>query len=155
MPDTGPNPDRKAAQRVPSGLDSFLIALLGAGISAYLTAEHYNTGLTLACPESATINCAKVTTSPWSHIGPIPVALLGLIFFLAMALLCSPPAWRITTLNRPRILGVAIGTLSVVYLVWVELFRVNAICLWCTGVHLCAFALLASVLWHTTETDKR
>jgi uncharacterized membrane protein len=129
--------------------------LLGAGISAYLTAGHYNTGLTLACPASATINCAKVTTSPWSHIGPVPVALLGLIFFLAMALLCSPPAWRVTALNRLRIAGAGIGTLSVVYLVWVELFRVNAICLWCTGVHLCAFALLVSVLWHTTETTER
>ena len=84
VPDPGPYPDPKPARRVPAGLVSFLIALLGAGISAYLTAEHYNTTLTLACPESATINCAKVTTSPWSHIGAIPVALLGLIFFLAM-----------------------------------------------------------------------
>jgi uncharacterized membrane protein len=151
MADPGKGQHQGPAWRAPSGLLSLLISLLGAAISAYLTVEHYDSTLTLACPESATINCAKVTTSPWSHIGAIPLALLGLIFFLAMALLCSPPAWRIAALHGLRIAAAVIGTLSVFYLIWVELFRVNAICLWCTGVHLCTVALLATVLWHGGE----
>jgi uncharacterized membrane protein len=137
----------------PRGIVSFLITLVGLGISIYLTIEHYDAKLTLACPESATINCAKVTTSKWSHVGPVPVALLGLIFFVGMAILCSPPAWRFGVLDRLRVLGVAVGAVSVVYLVYVELFRVNAICLWCTGVHLCTLALLVAVLWQTPATD--
>jgi uncharacterized membrane protein len=139
--------------RLPRGIVSFLITLLGLGISIYLTIEHYDSKLTLACPESATINCAKVTTSRWSHIGSVPVALLGLIFFAGMAVLCSPPAWRLAALDRLRVVGVAVGTLSVVYLVYIELFRVDAICLWCTGVHLCTLALLAAVLWQTTVSQ--
>jgi uncharacterized membrane protein len=39
---------------------------------------------------------------------------------------------------------------SAVYLVWIELFRVGAICLWCTAVHVCTLALLATVLWTTS-----
>jgi uncharacterized membrane protein len=43
-----------------------------------------------------------------------------------------------------------IGVLTALGLVWVELFRVDAICLWCTAVHVCTLALLATVLWTTT-----
>jgi uncharacterized membrane protein len=146
-----PGLDTAGTRSSPRGLVSFLITLVGLGIATYLTIEHYNSHLTLACPESATINCAKVTTSKWSHIGPIPVALLGLIFFVGMAVLCCPPAWRIRALDRVRVLGVVVGTISVVYLVWIELFKVNAICLWCTGVHVCTIALLAAVLWQTSQ----
>jgi uncharacterized membrane protein len=45
------------------------------------------------------------------------------------------------------VLGVAV----VLYLLWIELFRVDAICLWCTVVHACSVALLATTLWHTSS----
>jgi uncharacterized membrane protein len=141
-------------RRRPAGLVSFTVALIGVGISAYLTVEHYDTKLVLACPESATINCAKVTTSQWSHLGPIPVAVLGLVFFVAMTLLCCPPVWQVRALDPVRVAAAAVGTVSALYLVWIELFRVNAICLWCTGAHVCAIALLAAILWHVSETTQ-
>jgi uncharacterized membrane protein len=150
-----PQAATRSVPRVPrpsrSGLGSFVAALVGLGVSLYLTIEHYSASATLACPETGTINCAKVTTSDWSHVGPVPVALLGLLFFLGMALLCSPPAWRRPALHRWRVGGAATGVVAVVYLVWVELFRVDAICLWCTAVHVCAVALLALVLWTAAE----
>jgi uncharacterized membrane protein len=34
----------------------------------------------------------------------------------------------------------------VLYLVYIELFRVDAICLWCTGVHITAIALFGVIL---------
>ena len=33
------------------------------------------------------------------------------------------------------------------YLVWAELFRIHAICLWCTVVHVLTFALWVAVLF--------
>jgi uncharacterized membrane protein len=39
-----------------------------------------------------------------------------------------------------------VGALTVLYLVWVELFRVNAICLWCTAVHVVTLSLFAVVV---------
>jgi uncharacterized membrane protein len=133
-----------------TGLTALLIALVGLAISVYLTIEHYTASTSLACPESATINCQKVTTSPWSHVGPVPVAVLGLAFFVAMALLCSPPAWRLRSLDAVRAAAAVVGVLTALYLLWVELFRVDAICLWCTAVHLCTLALLGAVLWTTS-----
>jgi uncharacterized membrane protein len=132
------------------GYGSLAVALAGLAISAYLTVEHYTASTLLACPESATINCQKVTTSQWSHIGPVPVAVLGLGYFLAMTALCTPPAWRHPTLDRVRLVAAGAGVVSAVYLVWIELFRVGAICLWCTAVHVCTLALLATVLWTTS-----
>lgn len=140
--------------RAPVGLASVVLALAGLGVSTYLSFEHYATSAELACPESASINCTKVTTSQWSHVGPIPVALLGLVFFAAMVLLCSPPAWRKRGLDATRIAGAAVGVLSALYLVWVELFRVDAICLWCTAVHICTLALLGTVVWTTMARSR-
>ena len=141
----------RPATRVPgTALAAFLVALLGLAIAAYLTVEHYDSSVTLACPATGTINCAKVTTSSWSHLGPIPVAVLGLIFFAAMTLLCSPPAWRHPPLDRIRIAGAAIGVASAIYLIWAELFRIQAICLWCTAIHICTLLLLTLVLWTTS-----
>jgi len=41
-----------------------------------------------------TIDCAKVTTSPESKSSGIPVAVLGLPFFVAMVVADLPVAWR-------------------------------------------------------------
>jgi uncharacterized membrane protein len=138
-----------------SELVSFAFALIGLGVSVYLTVEHYDSSVTLACPESSTINCAKVTTSRWSHIGPMPVALLGLIFFVVLAILTSPPAWRVRRLDAVRVGSAALGVASVVFLIWAELFQVNAICLWCTVVHVGSVGLLVAILWRVSALPPR
>ncbi|HEY0238481.1 MAG TPA: vitamin K epoxide reductase family protein [Friedmanniella sp.] len=132
---------------------SLVVALLGLVVSAYLTVEHFTSPALLACPEGATINCAKVTSSVWSSVLGVPVALLGLLFFVVMALLVSPPAWHRRALDPVRVVGAVAGVVMALYLVWVELFRVDALCLWCTGAHLCALALLATVLWRVSARD--
>ncbi len=123
------------------------LALAGVAIAGYLTAEHYTASTTLACPDTGTVNCAKVTTSAQSTVLGVPVALLGLLYFVAIAPCCLPAAWRSgnTALRWGRVLLTAAGALFVCYLVYVELFVVDAICLWCTAVHVIAIALFALV----------
>ncbi len=132
-----------------------IIAVIGLAISIYLTIEHYTSSSLLACPESATINCEKVTTSQWSHIAGIPVAVLGVAYFLGMLILVSPAAWRRRGLDATRIVDAGVGVAMVFYLIWVELFRVDAICLWCTAVHACTVLLFAAVLWKTSRHEAR
>ncbi|MGH3445845.1 MAG: vitamin K epoxide reductase family protein [Nocardioidaceae bacterium] len=124
---------------------SLVLAVLGLLDAAYLTFEHYTSSATLACSESATVNCLKVTTSSYADIVGIPVALFGLAYFVAMVLLCLPAAWRRPQLRALRLVAVVVGVLAVLYLVWVELYRVNAICLYCTGVHVITFLLFVVV----------
>ncbi len=52
------------------------------------------------------------------------------------------PGW----VDRVRLgLGGA-GALMVLYLVYVELFRIGAICLWCTAMHVTAVCLFGVIL---------
>jgi uncharacterized membrane protein len=132
----------------PAAVVPALIGLLAAG---YLTVEHFSSSTTLACPDSGAINCTKVTTSSYSHILGVPVALVGLVYFLVMLALLTPAAWNRPELRTVRLAAAAAGVLSVVYLVWAELFRIDAICLWCTAVHICTVALFGAVLWYSTE----
>ena len=126
-------------------LGSLVVALAALAVSAYLTVEHYSSSTTLACPETGVVNCVKVTTSSYSTLAGVPVALLGLLFFAAMSVLCAPVAWRASNpwVSRVRVAGAVAGVAMVVYLVWAELFRIDAICLWCTVVHALAVALFA------------
>jgi uncharacterized membrane protein len=129
-------------------LTSTALCLAGLGASTYLTIDHYSTSTVLACPNTGAINCVKVTTSSYSELLGVPVALLGLLFFLAMTPLCLPVAWRSANPwpQRLRLAGPALGVVFVVYLVWAELFRIDAICLWCTVVHGVTLMLFAVVV---------
>lgn len=144
-------PADRRAQPQASGYASLVLAGIGLLVSLYLTIEHFSASKTLACPESSTINCAKVTTSKWSHVVGIPVAVLGLAYFVVLVAICTPPAWRVAALTWIRVAAVVVGAVSVIYLVWIELFRVDAVCIWCTAVHLVTVALLATVLWRTLQ----
>src|SRR5262249_56424983 len=66
-------------------LTTWVLSIGGLGVSIYLTIAHYNSSVTLACPASSTSNCEKVTTSAQSMVFGIPVAVLGLAFFVFLA----------------------------------------------------------------------
>jgi uncharacterized membrane protein len=127
---------------------SLSLCVVGLAVSAYLTYEHFSASTSLACPETGAISCAKVTTSAYADVLGVPVALLGLLFFVGMTVLSLPAAWRSPSPwpGRARLAGVTSGVLFVVYLVWAELFRIDAICLWCTVVHVVTVALFAVIV---------
>ena len=125
------------------------LALAGLGVSTYLTYVHYAEPRALSCPDTGVINCTKVTTSPESVLfGFLPVALAGAVYFLAMTALVTPPAWRarVRVMSPVRLVGGVAGVGMVSYLVYVEAVVVNALCLWCTVVHVIAFALFVALL---------
>jgi uncharacterized membrane protein len=147
-------PERAGRSReriVPSWLPTVALAicLLGFLVSIYLTIDAFTSGTTLACPEGETLNCTKVTESEWSKLFGIPVAPLGLVFFAGMAWLCRPAMFRRPGVrwDRLRLTSVSVGLVMVVYLVWAELFKIHAICLWCTVVHVLTFALFVVLLF--------
>lgn len=122
---------------------SLVLAALGIAVSSYLTIAHLTTPTVLACSAAGTINCEKVTTSAQSTWLGIPVAMLGLGWFLAMAVLCLPAAWRSPSpiWHASRLIAAIAGTAFTLWLVYAELFIIGAICLWCTVAHLLAFGL--------------
>jgi uncharacterized membrane protein len=143
---------RQAGAGVPGWLPltTFILSLAGVGLSVYLTYTHYTDTALAGCPVNATVNCTKVTTSPESMIfGVFPVAVLGLAFYVFMAAINSPWAWRadLALIRWARLAGVLTGIVFVLYLVYVELFEVDAICEYCTGVHVITFLLFGLVMY--------
>lgn len=135
-------------------LVALVLSLFGLADATYLTLTHYTTAVQLYCNSSGLVDCQKVTTSPESYVFGIPVAVLGLAFFVAMVPLNLPAAWRSTSalVARARLAMVVVGVGFVLYLISAELFEIGSICLYCTGVHVITFLLFVLVVtgWQDT-----
>jgi uncharacterized membrane protein len=131
------------------------VSLLGLCVAIYLTVVHYGPKSGLVCPlHSGLVNCQKVTTSPQSVIFGLPVALYGVIFFIAMIALNLPKAWDSPNLRlaQLRVAGVIVAMGFVLYLIATELLVIHAICIWCTSIHFLTFVMFILVLtgWQDT-----
>jgi uncharacterized membrane protein len=134
---------------------TFALALIGLGVSVYLTYAHYTESALAGCTETTgVVNCGKVTTSPQSVVFGIPVAVLGLAFYVFAVAIMSPWAWkaRRREVGMLRLASLVAGIGFVLYLIYAELFDIGSICLYCTSVHVITFFLfvltgLAVAVW--------
>jgi len=120
----------------------------------YLTIAHFTQSTLAGCSESGLVNCTKVTTSPQSYVFGIPVAVLGLAFFVFAVAIMSPWVWQTTRreIHLLRIASMVASMVFVLYLIYAELFIIGSICLYCTSVHAITFALfvltaIAAAAW--------
>jgi uncharacterized membrane protein len=114
------------------------VALAGLGIAAYLTVVHY-TGGTPVC--AVAHGCATVQQSDYAALAGVPVAVLGVVGYLAVlaALARDGEAWRMAA----AFLSLA-GLGFSGWLTYVEVAVLDAICVWCVGSAVC-MALLAAL----------
>ncbi len=128
-----------------------LLTVVGIGLATYLTIAHYDTHVTLVCSSKGAINCEAVTTSAQSKLFGIPVAVLGLLYFVGMVPWHLPAAWRSADprIKYGRLLYGASGIGFVCYLIYAEAVIIKKICLWCTGVHITTFILFFVVVFAT------
>jgi uncharacterized membrane protein len=157
IPGRGPLPWRSIAATI--------ISIVGLGVAIYLTYEHFTGSKGLTCPlGGGAINCLAVTTSKESVVFGIPVALLGLFFFVPMIALSLPWAWRTSRryVAQARLAMSVIGIGFVFYLVYAELFEIRSICIWCTSVHVLTLLLFiitvtgwedATAAWYPADED--
>lgn len=126
------------------GMAAFALSLVGVGLSTYMTIAHFTEATILACSGSGELSCTAVTTSPQSRVLGIPVALLGLGFFVVMSILVWPRVWRRSErwLALTRSLLAVAGVIFVLWLITAEVLIIGHICLWCTGVHVVMITLL-------------
>ena len=113
-------------------------ALLGLAIAAYLTYVHY-AGIEPICAASG--GCERVQSSSYSELAGVPVALLGLLGYagiLVAALLPGEGARLATAWLAVVGLGFSL------YLTYLELFEIEAICQWCVASAV-IMALLAAL----------
>jgi uncharacterized membrane protein len=99
-------------------------ASAGIAIAAYLTVVHY----THTSPVCTTGGCEKVQHSSYAELGGIPVAVLGLLAYLAILV---TTAWRGVVAALTGVVLALAGVGFSAYLLWAQLARIHAICQWC------------------------
>jgi len=126
---------------------TLVLALGGLGVSIYETWAHYNGSHLFACNGNGSENCTAVITSPQSMVfGVIPVAILGLAFYVFVVAIMSPWAWRTQRreVHLLRLVSMAAGMGFVMYLIYAELYQIGSWCLYCTIVHIITFLLFCN-----------
>jgi uncharacterized membrane protein len=114
-----------------------VVAVAGLAIATYLTVAHY-AGADPVCAISH--GCATVQQSNYAELAGIPVALLGLLGYVAIlgSLARDDESWRTATAF------LALGGFGFsVWLTYVEIWRLDAICIWCVASAICMTLLAA------------
>lgn len=109
-----------------------LLSLLGLFVSAYLYLYKIGRIGTLACGTGA---CETVQASVWSRFAGVEVALIGIAGYSALVLVSLASlqpglAGRRWPMTLAALLS-GIGVAFTVYLTYLELFVIHAICRWC------------------------
>jgi uncharacterized membrane protein len=116
-----------------------LLAVVGICIALYLTLFKFGVIGELSCSIGA---CEKVNTSKWSMLFGLPVSAWGLgayVVLLVLAMFGGTDS-REESVPIAQLL-VALAGFSVLFSAWltyIELFVINAICIWCVS---------SAVLW--------
>ncbi len=130
-----------------------ILALVGLGIAAYLAYVEIAQVEAICGPMGG---CNLVQSSPYVRILGIPIAVLGVLYYLAIGALWAgqkSPSRRWANLSVLGLLGLTfIGVLFSIYLTCLEIFVVQAICTWCLGSAVAATILMLLVVVPVTRS---
>lgn len=138
-----------------------LLTVPGLLVAFYLLLYH-NGVLVASCKVGGWEDCGLVSgpNAPYASLGPIPVALIGLVGYATLFLLTWLPAW-LPPLRRylPELLvGVTgLALLFTLGLTALELFVIHAVCRYClvsAAIIVAMFALAVSYLIATNRAGK-
>ncbi len=122
----------------------FVLSLLGLGVASFLFYE-YNIAGTIVCPTGQ--GCDIVRLSPYSSFFGISIPFLGIIFYLTMAVLSVVRTHGISSkIHTLQLLIAASGVGFGIYLTYLEIYVIKAICFWCVLSFIISIALLLSVI---------
>jgi uncharacterized membrane protein len=110
-------------------LYSAILAFFGFLDAAYLTISHYKN---IIPPCSIQFGCEKVLNSAYSMVGPIPVALLGVVFYLTVIIV----SLLILIEGMKQLLKffhfvAAVGFLVSVVLFFIQYYIIHSFCQYC------------------------
>ncbi|HEY9015081.1 MAG TPA: vitamin K epoxide reductase family protein [Gemmatimonadales bacterium] len=111
-----------------------ILSLFGLFVSAYLYLYKIGRIGTLACGAGG---CETVQQSSWSRFAGIEVSLIGLVGYAGLLLVSLASVQPALANRRPPATILAIlaglGVAFTIYLTYLELFVIHAICRWCVG----------------------
>src|SRR5258708_1902627 len=129
-----------------------LLSLIGLADAIYLTVEHL-TGQSLRC--TIISGCSEVLSSPYSHIGNLPLAAMGAIAYFTVFDLSILAAFGYR-FARPLLMALlALMFLMTLWLLYLQAFVIHHFCQYCllsaaVTITLTAIALVGRS-WKTTD----
>ncbi len=129
------------------GLILAVLDVIGLGIALYLSVVELQGGVPVCGPIHG---CEEVARSEYSRIGGIPVAVFGVV--LSLVLLSLAVAWWKTDLYVLLLAHYGLSLAGVIfeaYFLYLQVFVIGAVCIWCTsyGLSLIARFGIALVVW--------
>jgi uncharacterized membrane protein len=134
-----------------------LVALFAVGgivVSSVSLQHHYATSKTAYCEIGQTFNCDIVNRSEYSSIARIPVALIGMLGYAALAGLAI--AYRDRRETPAMLFGAsAAGLAFALYLTYIEARVLGVWCILCLSslALIATTAILAAVIWWKERSD--
>jgi len=125
-----------------------VLAVIGLGIASYLTYVHY-AGIKPVC--TAGESCTKVQTSVYSKLAGVPVALMGLIGYVAILASLLVPENETTRFATMALTLVGFGFSA--YLTYRELFSIHAVCEWCASSAGILTVMMCLSVWRFLRGD--
>ena len=121
-----------------------LLAAVGMVLSAVSLKNHYSGEKTEYCDLGENFNCDVVNRSVYSHIGPVPVAAIGLVGYAALFALSR---LRQRGTRVLMLLGALAGLAFALYLTYIEAYVLGVWCILCLGslVTIAGITVLAGV----------
>jgi uncharacterized membrane protein/protein-disulfide isomerase len=116
-------------------------AVLGLGASLAATWVHYqllsSPGYTSFCDVSSTVNCTEAYLSRFGSLGGVPVALLGVLWFVLVLVLLLAPRSSAARENAPAyVFALSTAALSVVlYLAYGSFVVLKTVCPLCVATY--------------------
>jgi len=107
-----------------------LLSVVGIVLSAVSLKNHYSGVKTEYCDLGDTFNCDLVNRSVYSHIGPVPVAAIGLVGYVALFALSR---LRQRGAHLLMLLGAVAGLAFAIYLTYIEAYVLGIWCIVCLG----------------------
>jgi uncharacterized membrane protein len=111
-----------------SYLVTALLSLVGLGDALYLTVQDL-TGQSLRC--TITSGCSEVLSSPYAHLGPIPLAVLGAFAYFTVFSLAILAAFGYQFAKPLLALLLAIMFLMTLWLLYLQAFVIHHFCQYC------------------------
>ncbi|MBI2314750.1 vitamin K epoxide reductase family protein [Candidatus Daviesbacteria bacterium] len=123
----------------------FILSLLGLLVSGFLLYEYSING-PVYCPVGG--GCDIVRSSPYSQFLGISIPILGVAFYVGMAILSVIHTHQLPTklIRKLQLLGATSGVGFGVYLTYLEAFVIGAFCFWCILSFIISLALLLSII---------
>ena len=130
------------------GLILAALDIVGLLVASYLSVVELSGGLPTCGPLKG---CEEVALSKYAWIGPVPVAVFGVI--LSVTLLALALAWWKTDIYGLLLGHYLLSLVGVIfdgYFLYLQVFVIQAVCVWCVTYEISLFArfLIAFVVWY-------